>query len=126
VRHGRHAPGVRSRQFSLQIGEAVGVDHYYCELYDNGTTMGLNFQYSFDGQVYNGVDSVVVPGRLQNGDVRMTLSHDPPNMRCLATWPGVDYEASGAIPGGIPANEFHIAANNVDVTLDYFARISTP
>lgn len=120
------AGGGSSRQFSLQIGETTGPGHYYCELYDSGTQLSLNFSYTLDGLAYNGIATQLVPGRLETGTVRMTLVHAPPNMVCLATWKGIDYVAPGVIPAGIVPEEFHIAANNIDATLDYFVRISTP
>lgn len=57
------------------------------------------------------------------GFASLTLVHEPPNMRCLATWKGIAYEASGPIPTDIPADEFFVAANNVDLAADYFVRI---
>jgi hypothetical protein len=118
--------GAGSKQFSLQIGELATTGHYYCELYDDGANLILGFQYTFDEIAYNSVAQVPLPGRLDNGELTMTLVHAPPAMRCLAVWKGISYEASGAIPAGITPEAFHIAANDVDATLDYFVRISTP
>jgi len=118
--------GAGSRQFSLQLDEPAGTAAYYCELYDNGASLTLNFQYTFDGSAFMNVANAPIPGRLDAGAVEMVLVHAPPNMVCLATWKGTQYVAPGVIPAGILPERFHLAANNVDATLDYFVRISTP
>jgi hypothetical protein len=118
--------GSGQKQLSFQIGSATMPQHYYCELYDDGTTLELKFTYSYDGITHFEVAGGPVPGSLDSGPVQLTLVHAPPNMHCLLTWKGAPYEASGPIPSGIPADEFFIAANNVDLTADNFVRISTP
>jgi hypothetical protein len=120
------AGGAGSRQLSIQIGPKVGAGHYYCELYDGGSALILQFEYTFDGTTYMNVAAAPIPGRLDAGAVRMTLEHTPPNMACLATWKGVDYVAAGAIPPGIPAEELHVAFNNVDADLEWFVRLTNP
>lgn len=120
------AGGAGSRQLSLQIGPSGLPAHYYCELYDDGATLHLQFEYTFDGTTFMGVDTVPVPGRLDAGAVRMTLVHTPPTMTCLATWKGVDYLATGMIPAGIDPQELKIAVNNIDVDVGYFVRLANP
>jgi hypothetical protein len=118
--------GTGMKQLSMQIGSTSMPAHYYCELYDDGATLQFKFTYSYDGISHTEVALQDVPGALDASAVKMTLVHEPPNMRCLATWKGVDYEASGPIPNGIPAEDYFIAANNVDLDADNFVRISTP
>lgn len=120
------AGGSGNRQMSFQIGDSSGPGAYYCELYDDANGLSLNFTYSLDGIAFNNVATQPVPGMLENGTVRMTLVHAPPNMSCIVTWKGIDYVAPGVIPAGVPPDTFYIAVNDVDITLDYFVRISTP
>jgi len=119
--------GAGGKQLSMQIGSATMPAHYYCELYDDGTLLQLKFTYSYDGISHSEVGTgPTVPGALDSGAVQLTLVHAPPNMSCTATWKGVTYKTSGPIPSGIPAEDFFIAANNTDLTADYFVRISAP
>jgi hypothetical protein len=120
------AGGAGSRQLSLQIGTTTGQAHYYCELYDGGSGITLQFEYSYDGSTFMNVAAAPVPGRLDASPVRMTLVHTPPTMRCLATWKGVDYVAEGAIPAGIQPEQLNVAFNNVDVDVEYFVRLANP
>jgi hypothetical protein len=115
-----------TRQLSIQIGPTSNMGHYYCELYDNGSALALQFEYTLDETQYFGVDAMPVPGRLVPGAVRFSLEHTPPTMTCRATWGGVDYIAQGTIPAGIAADEVYVAANNVDVDLEYFVRFANP
>jgi hypothetical protein len=120
------AVGTGRTQLSIQIGPSTNLGHYYCELYDNGTSLALQFEYTFDETMYFGVDAAAVPGRMTPGAVRLSLEHTPPTMACRLTWGGVDYIAQGPIPSGIPAEEVYVAANNVDVDLQYFVRFAEP
>jgi hypothetical protein len=118
--------GSGSRQIAIHIGELVGEQNYYCELYDGSGRLDLMLTYTRDGVAFENIAIAQIGGLLENASFRLAFEHTPPDLRCVAWWNGTRYEVKGADPGGIPLESVFIAASNADAELTSFVKLATP
>src|SRR4029079_2690790 len=108
------AVGNGDRQIAFHIGQTGGANNYYCELYDAGGGFNLKLTHD-DNNNYTMLGMTPIPGRLSAGStVRFIFEHTPPNLRCVAWWNGVRYEAVGTDPGGVPIEQMFFAVNSIE------------
>jgi hypothetical protein len=118
------APGSGAKQLALAAHED-GPATYYCELYDNGAFTKFAITYTLDGVMYGqaGADDMSVQP-MQNAEVSMTMSHQPPDVTCLTSWP-TSPPIGGAIPTGIVPTRVAVQFLDISGQLDYFIQIHT-
>ena len=120
------AAGVGSRQAAIHIGEEVGSNNYYCELFDGTGSLFLILTHTPDDIMFTNIDGVQIGGILDSGTYRLSFVHTPPDLHCIATWNGTRYEVGGPAPTGVPTEVMYVSVNNIDTELDYFVRLTTP
>ncbi len=118
--------GDASRQIAIHIGEQVGPQNYYCELYDGSGRLDLMLTYTRDGVNFENIAIAQIGGRFETATFRLAFEHTPPDLRCVAWWNGTRYEVKGADPGGIPLEAVFIASSNADAELTSFVKLATP
>ena len=110
--------------FGLFVGAKTGPGTYYCELYDDTSTV-LQFTYTFDGSTYMHGGSTPAANRLAGGDGTFSYDVSPTTAHCASTWHGEPLSVTAAVPSGIPAEIVEIYSEDVDLHVDYFIDIRT-
>lgn len=99
---------------------------YYCELFDGGADVRLNFTYTPDQVAYTQIDTALLPGRFDSGPFRLILDHTPPTTTCYAEWGGERVSVGGTNPGDIIPATSGIGTFQVLLDVTSFVRLSTP
>ena len=102
-----------------------GSQAYYCELYDDGAALALNFTYTFDNVTFIHVASTNLPTRFDSGPYRLIMDVTPPTGTCIAEWHGARRIIAGAIPA-ITVTEAGFTVFGVDTEIRSFVRLTTP
>lgn len=110
-------------QAIVMINLDAGAGNYYCELYDNGTSL-LQFTYTLDGTTFIHPGSTAAPTPLVPTTARLRLARDAGKVGCSAVWGGQPLSTGGPTPA-IAANTLVIYAENVDVRIRYMVQIRT-
>jgi hypothetical protein len=119
--------GTGQHQFSMAIFSTTNPTRYYCELYQ-GAAGGyyLSATYSLNGMTFPSIQQTPLSGMFPaTGRVTLSLDNAPPQVTCHVHYGAVDAMAGGTIPSGITPDRFHVDANGLDISLDYFVRIAT-
>jgi hypothetical protein len=126
---GGHAePPSTTFQHHVHVAVGPGTDaFYYCELYDSGSTLALQFTYTYDGVTYSH-DGPPAPltWPLGNGDFQLSIRSIGSAAQCAATWAGATPIVPATIPPGIPATVVALATAEQPATIDYFVQIHSP
>ena len=112
-------------QVALHIGELVGGDNYYCELYAS-TDFNLKLT-SVINTTYSNLALTPIPGLPAPGErFRLVFEHTPPSLRCVGWWDGVRYEVTATDPGEITPERIRVGINDAEIEAEYFSRLATP
>lgn len=110
----------------VTMGPPTGIGAYYCEIFDSGTDLQINFTYTPDGAAFFTLASAQQPGRFDPGPFRLIFDHAPPTATCIAEYGGMRVSATGDIPGGISPDVVGIGLFQVIVEMHSFVRVTTP
>jgi hypothetical protein len=116
------AAGSSMHSISLNVFR-TGAD-YYCEAYDDGSTLQFLFTY-YNGTTYTTLDGVALPGRLDASDFKMTFDHTPPTTTCILEWKGQRYTVTDTNPAISPTT-IGVGTNQVATEFSSFVRLTTP
>lgn len=109
------------RQIALYAIRQPGL--YYCDLDNTGTVGYWGIERTPDGIMYSSLDEVPAVAPLENGDVRITMLHEPPTVSCVTDWPTDRALLSAAIPIGIAPNTVSVSVIGLDIELMSFIHI---
>ncbi|MDB4956857.1 MAG: repeat domain protein [Myxococcales bacterium] len=118
------AIGSGNHLIGLFVGERLTPATYYCELFDNGSTV-LNFTYTTDGTVYTHAGTASAVNRLGNGGGTLAMDVSQATTRCRSIWHDEPLAAMGNTPANIATEMFQVYAEGVDVHVRYLIQIRT-
>lgn len=100
-----------------------GTGNYYCEMFDNGTSL-LQFTYTLDGVNFVHPGSTLAAHSIVMNSGRLQMQHSSTQVACRAVWGGEALATGGPTPP-LDANALVIYAENVDVRIRYIVQIRT-
>lgn len=99
--------------------------HYYCELYDGGTSPHFAETYTYDDVTYQSDALVPAQGPIENADYTLSLDNRAPNVSCETSYPADQQRLTAPLPAGLAPVGIAVTAGYIELRVDYFIQIHT-